>query len=254
MTKLIFGGDGTYWDRERKKQVKYEPATLEVGMTLANFNNKNLGVGDAIIISAWMTHKDNGAMTKLDISNNSLGSEGATAIATALSTNTTLTSLSIASNYLATFRPNVSPSQGGSKPDMSGVVAIANGIKDNGALTSLNMSANRLKGAEAGKALGDAIAANTVLKELDISGGQYDSCDVEFVQTFSVGLRDNGALSTVIMNKFPLPIQDIKTKAVLDFSGKELGQLDAIVIAALLPLNVSRAIHTHYQYYIPDVC
>jgi hypothetical protein len=44
------------------------------------------------------------------------------------------------------------------------------------------------------------------------------------------------------MHKFPLPIQDIKTKAELDLSGKELNHLDAIVIAALLPLNVSRAI------------
>jgi hypothetical protein len=67
-----------------------------------------------------------------------------------------------------------------------------------GALTSLNMSANGLKGAEAGKALGDAIAAS-VLKELDISGGEYGSqkCDVEFVQTFSVGLRDNRALTKI---------------------------------------------------------
>jgi hypothetical protein len=58
------------------------------------------------------------------------------------------------------------------------------------------MSANGLKGPEAGKALGDAIAASA-LKELDISGGKYNSqkCDVEFVQTFSVGLRDNRALS-----------------------------------------------------------
>jgi hypothetical protein len=41
------------------------------------------------------------------------------------------------------------------------------------------------------------------------------------------------------MYKFPLPIQDIKTKIELDFSEKELCSLDAIVIAALLPLNVS---------------
>jgi hypothetical protein len=44
------------------------------------------------------------------------------------------------------------------------------------------------------------------------------------------------------MYKFPLPIQDIKTKVELDLSGKELCSLDAIVIAALLPLNVSGTI------------
>ena len=39
-----------------------EPATLEVGMTEADFSNKNLGMGGVIIISAWITHKDKGAM------------------------------------------------------------------------------------------------------------------------------------------------------------------------------------------------
>jgi hypothetical protein len=67
------------------------------------------------------------------------------------------------------------------------------------------MSANGLKGAEAGKALGDAIAAS-VLKELVISGDEYSEygsqkCDVEFVQTFSVGLRDNRALSKLDVRK-----------------------------------------------------
>jgi hypothetical protein len=81
------------------------------------------------------------------------------------------------------------------------VMLIANDISDMGTLTSLNMSANGLKGAEAGKALGDAIASNTVLKELDISGVKYGAefrrCDAEFLQIFSVGLRDNGTLSSL---------------------------------------------------------
>ena len=45
---------------------------------------------------------------------------------------------------------------------------------------------------------------------------------------------------TVTINKFALPVQDVKMKAELDLSGKGLGVEDAIVIAALVPLNVSR--------------
>ena len=60
--------------------------------------------------------------------------------------------------------------------------------------------------------------------------------------------KDNGAISTVVMHKFPLPIHDIKTKAELDLSGKELNHLDAIIIAALLPLNVSRALFGYLYY------
>jgi hypothetical protein len=56
-------------------------------------------------------------------------------------------------------------------------------------------------------------------------------------------------MSTVIMSKFPLPIQDIKTKADLDFSGKELSSLDAIILAALLPMNVSGTIFGYPCYH-----
>jgi hypothetical protein len=50
-------------------------------MTEANYSNKNLVAGGAIIISAWLTHKDNGAMTSLNLSDNALGAEGAEHIA-----------------------------------------------------------------------------------------------------------------------------------------------------------------------------
>ena len=49
LSALIFGGDGDYYDSEQGKRVKCEPATLKVGMTEANFSNKNLGAAGAII-------------------------------------------------------------------------------------------------------------------------------------------------------------------------------------------------------------
>jgi hypothetical protein len=72
---------------------------------------------------------------------------------------------------------------------------LASIIKDMGALTSLNMSKNRIKGAEAGKALGDALAGNTVLKELDLSGDEhYANMDIGFMKAFTPGLSENGAM------------------------------------------------------------
>jgi hypothetical protein len=41
-------------------------------MTKANFSNKNLGAGGAIIISAWLTHKDNGAISYEMVTHESL--------------------------------------------------------------------------------------------------------------------------------------------------------------------------------------
>ena len=63
LSKLLFGGDGYF---KANDWTIPEPAALEVGMTEANFSEKNLGAGGAIIISAWLTHKDNGALQCTD--------------------------------------------------------------------------------------------------------------------------------------------------------------------------------------------
>lgn len=76
---------------------------------------------------------------------------------------------------------------------------LAEGISANGALVKLNMSNNHIRGAEAGKVLGDAIAANTVLQELDLSGGiaEETAIDAAFTKEFAVGLGVNGALTSL---------------------------------------------------------
>jgi Ran GTPase-activating protein (RanGAP) involved in mRNA processing and transport len=79
--------------------------------------------------------------------------------------------------------------------DADDAVVLASELPDKGALTSLNISKNRIEGAEAGKALGDALAGNTVLKELDLSGKEYHpNMDIGFVKAFTPGLCDNGAI------------------------------------------------------------
>jgi hypothetical protein len=83
LLRLIFGGEGYWEDTELDNYVTPEPATLEVGMTVADFSNKNLGVGGAFVISAWLTDKDNGAMTILNLSANRLGASGAKIVAEA---------------------------------------------------------------------------------------------------------------------------------------------------------------------------
>ena len=55
------------------EKVIPNPAILEMGMTEADFSNKNLGAGGAIIIAAWLTHKDKGALSLLNLTDNSIG-------------------------------------------------------------------------------------------------------------------------------------------------------------------------------------
>jgi hypothetical protein len=52
------------------------PAALEMGMAEADFSNKSLGLGGAIIISAWIIHRDKGAMASLGLASNGLVVEG----------------------------------------------------------------------------------------------------------------------------------------------------------------------------------
>jgi hypothetical protein len=83
LSKLIFGGD-SYYDDKRGEFITPEPAVLEVGMSEADISNRNLGAGGAIIIAAWIIHKDREAMTSLNLAENCMGADGAKHIAAAI--------------------------------------------------------------------------------------------------------------------------------------------------------------------------
>jgi hypothetical protein len=70
-----------------------------------------------------------------------------------------------------------------------------------GALTRLDISKNKLfhdDGTAAGKILGDMLAVNSTIQELDVSGNAVECIDSRggpsFAQALSVGISDNGAL------------------------------------------------------------
>jgi len=171
--------------------------------------------------------KNNHILKEFNLAGNSLGKVGTTfdaaadisgviAISDTLLTMGALTSLNISANSIGTMIPpegwthypddrwEYKHTNGrkqdrppdGSKPE--GVIALAGAIRNNRALVKLIMGDNILKGEEAGKALGDALAVNTVLKELDLSSpkAEFNSekSDPEFAKAFSVGLSANGAL------------------------------------------------------------
>ena len=70
--------------------------------------------------------------------------------------------------------------------------------------------------------------------ELDLSGRNLSaSCAILVANE----VKFNSVMMKLKIHKLELPIQEIKTATELDLSNKELNNLDAIVIAALLPLN-----------------
>jgi hypothetical protein len=114
-------------------------------MTEADFSNKNLGMGGAIIISAWITHKDKGAMTRLVLSNNQLACKaGGETIADMLKGNSVLTELDVSKNIGFTGCDPVEFAQ-----------ALSPGI-GNGAMTKFDIS-NCSLGAEGVKHIAGAL-------------------------------------------------------------------------------------------------
>jgi hypothetical protein len=117
-------------------------------MTEANLCNKNLGEGGAIIISAWITHKDNGALTHLDVSKNNIGAVD--------NDGWSLHKADDGKTFYAKDGKSQWDPPEGWKSKSEGVIAIADAIRNNGAMTSLNLASNDL-GAEGAKIVAEAI-------------------------------------------------------------------------------------------------
>jgi hypothetical protein len=87
-----------------------------------------------------------------------------------------------------------------------GALVVAAYLDGNGALSVLSLKKNNLCNKEAGNALAHALAGNTTLRELDVSCNQslvdYSARDGPgFAEKLAVGIRDNGALSKLIMRE-----------------------------------------------------
>ena len=164
--------------------------------------------------------------------NNSIGAEQAQNLATILKEHATLKSL------CGNKGDETVLDMSGKQMGADGAIMLAPEIVANGALEKLLMGDNRINGAEAGKALSDALSANMMLKELDLSsqGDQYDRGRLEAAcaKELAIGLSANGALETITFGDVhTATMKTDMTKA--DISGKQLGASGAIIVAAFLP-------------------
>jgi hypothetical protein len=186
-----------------------------------------------------------GLLSKLDLSKNNLRSEGLSAVSEALKS-TSIKQLNIADNNLmypstipADVVFNLTYNQQGHS-DMSGFIKFAEDMKDMGSLSKLDISSNSMY-AEPMTLLAQALNGNTTLKELSAAGNQLDAEDAKVL---APAIQAMGSLSKLKMNKYELPVQEIKTATELDLSNKDLNyNLDAIVIAALIKVQTTTQNH-----------
>jgi hypothetical protein len=196
LLKLIWGG-GLYYDYGKSKYITPEPAILEVDTAEANLSDKGIGAGGAIIISAWITHKDKGALTTLNLSNNNIGQ------------------IVMGDGWLfdedADEYPGYWKEVDGEEiiekqpPTGSpvGAIAIANAVKDMGALSCANLLKNGIDVDQA-NALVSILKEHPTLKslcgnkgdeiELDMRGKMHGAGDAIMLVPEII---ENGALSSL---------------------------------------------------------
>jgi hypothetical protein len=109
-------------------------------MTEADLSNKNLGVGGAIIVGAWISYKDNGAILSVNLLKNGIGVDQAKDLVIILKEHPTLKSL--CGNKGNETELDMSGKMDGAED----AIMLAAEVVDNGALSSLNLSSNQLTG------------------------------------------------------------------------------------------------------------
>jgi hypothetical protein len=172
--------------------------------------------------------KDNHALLSANLLKNDIGIGEARALASILKEHSTLKSL--CGNTGNETELDMSAKRLGA----AGIIMLAPEIADNGTLSSLNLTKNSMQGVEAGKALGDALAVNTVLKELDLSGTSVDgtfsaqpNMDTAFLVAFAPGLSNNGALLKLLLEDNKLATKEAgKTLAEALAGNSALKELD----------------------------
>eukprot|EP00935_MAST-01C_sp_MAST-1C-sp1_P000241 g241.t1 len=202
-------------------------------------NNFTYAVGGKAIAEAL---NGNQVMTELNVASNFMGTvngpgtdmSGVMAISNAIPTMGALTSLDLSNNSLGAYNKGY-----GWISDISGVTALAAAILECRALTSLDMSENELCGldrdgngtydASGVIALADALKNNGALTSLNLAA---TSLNTDSKRVVSEALR-HCSLASFVCTEFSIS----KKIAALDLSNKGLAVIDVDLLAAVLAHN-----------------
>ncbi len=108
---------------------------------------------------------------------NCIGDEGAKALAEALETNATLTSINLTENNIGD----------------EGAKALAEGLKTNATLTSINLGGNNI-GDEGAKALAEVLKTNKTVTSINLLGNKIGA---EGAKALAEGLKTNATLTSI---------------------------------------------------------
>jgi hypothetical protein len=223
VSTLIFGGDGEVYDGSI--WIPALPATLTVGMKEADFSNKNLQAAGAIIVAAWISHKDTGAISSVNLLKNHIPMEQAKTLASILKDHTTLKSL------CGNSGEETELVMSGKKIGTEGAIMLAPEIAGNGALTSLNISDSNL---------GISDWMKPPKQDLEVGHLVDGKHIVEIRKTpvLSHTVRGDGDIKVQDLSgaiALADAIEDMRVMTSLNLASNSLGVKGAKIIAASLP-------------------
>ncbi|XP_068753257.1 protein NLRC3-like [Montipora capricornis] len=140
----------------------------------------------------------NMSLTTLNLSENSIGAEGATSLSQALAVNTSLTTLNLSDNFLGD----------------EGAASLSQALAVNTSLTTLHLHGTSI-GAEGATSLSQALAVNTSLTTLNLS---HNSIGDEGATSLSQALAVNTSLTTL----------DLSWNGIVDEGATSLSQALAV--------------------------
>ena len=198
--------------------------TLQTLDLSSNALSNTIGNEGAIILAKWLK---NNTLQTLDVSVNSIGSEGAVALAEGLCCNNTLHTLNISRNSIAN----------------EGIVALAEALKCSNTLHTLDISHNNID-SEGVVALAEGLLCSQTLHILNVS---YNSIDSEGAVALAEALKFTKTLHTLKVAHNSIAsegaaalaeaLKDSHTLHTLDVSRNIIGSEDVVALAVGLLYN-----------------
>jgi len=196
---------------------------------VGELNFERLEWGDADVVELCEVLPRFAALRTLDLSENKIGPEGASALCEALKVNAVVTTL-----YL-----------GGNRIGDEGAKAIAESLKVNAVVTTLHLGVNQI-GAEGAIAIAEALKVNAVLTKLDLHDNRIRP---EGAKAIAEALKVNAVVTTLFLNSNNIKdegakaiAEALKVNAVvttLYLGGNRIGDEGAKAIAEALKVNAA---------------
>ena len=199
--------------------------------------------------------KNDKSLTELDLSFNSIGPEGAKAIADVLKTNTTLTKLYLTDNEIGdeggkalaeALKVNTTVTKlylSNNKIGDEGAKALAQALKEKSTVTSINLMGNNI-GPEGAKALALALEKNSTVTSIDLMGNKIGDQGAEALAQVleknstvtSINLIDNN-IGPEGAKALAQALKENSTVTSINLSFNKIGDQGAEALAQVLEKN-----------------